>query len=212
VLEDLLESKRIAEAGDEVRTIAGVVDDAYADVREAILGLRTKTNRLGLVSALQEYLRKFGLQTGIQTELRVQADGALEFAPNVETQLIRVVQEALANVRKHARAERAIVRLWAEAGQTCISIEDDGCGFDPSRKAASGHYGLATMRERVQDVDGSLEVRSASGTGTSIVVCVPTAGPRLDGTGGAVGPGSSLAGPGDQCIASAPSRQTTPAN
>ena len=165
VLEELIESQRLEEAAGEVRSISQIVDDAYADVREAILGLRTKTDRQGLLPALEEYLKKYGLQTGIRTELQVQTDASVQFEPSVETQLIRVVQEALANVRKHARAERAVVRLWTENGHTCMSIEDDGRGFDPAAKRAGGHFGLATMRERVQGVDGSLQVKSAPGPG-----------------------------------------------
>ena len=212
VLQELLESRRVDEAAEEVRTIAEVVDDAYADVREAILGLRTKTDRQGLVPALAEYLRKYGLQTGIQTQLRVQSDVDLALAPSVETQLIRVVQEALANVRKHARAERAVVRLWVERGHTCISVEDDGCGFDPSQKAAGGHYGLATMRERVQGVDGTLEVKSAPGSGTSVVVCLPMLSkPPRDSTG-ANAVGLALSSHNDQGTASSPTHRTPRTN
>ncbi len=203
VLRDLLEEKRVDEAASEVASIAEVVDDAYADVREAILGLRTKTDRQGLVPALEDYLRKYGLQTGIQTELQVQTGVGLELEPSVETQMIRVIQEALANVRKHARAERAVVRLWAENGQICISVDDDGCGFDATQKSESGHYGLATMLERVQGVDGTLQVRSAPGEGTSIVACLPILGqPR--GSEGTAARRLSLSGQADQSTASSP--------
>ena len=212
VLQDLLESGQVAQAADEVRTIAEVIDDAYADVREAILGLRTKTTRLGLVPALREYLRKYGLQTGIHSELQVEADSGVEFVPSVETQLIRVVQEALANVRKHARAERVVVRLWREAEHTCISVEDDGCGFDLGQAAATGHYGLATMRERVEDVDGSLQIRSAPGGGTLVMVCFPAIRLPLGGSQATIASELAPSRLSHQSVASSPAHPTMPTN
>lgn len=94
----------------------------------------------------------------------------------------------------------------------CISVEDDGCGFDPGQTAASGHYGLATMRERVQDVDGSLQIMSAPGAGTSIVVCLPMMGQPPGAPEGQIGPKLSLAGQADQGTASSPAHHTTPTN
>jgi signal transduction histidine kinase len=175
VLQDLLADGAVDRAAAEARGISEVVDDAYADVREAILGLRMKTNRQGFVAGLREYVRKFGLQTGIRVEIRVEPETIPGLAPNVEIQLLRVVQEALANVRKHAKAESVVVRIWAEAEQLCVAVEDNGCGFNPDRPAPSGHFGLTTMRERIQGVDGSLVITSGPGEGTSVVVCLPVA-------------------------------------
>jgi len=173
VLGGHLEVGRLDQAAAELEHIQQVADDAYADVREAILGLRTKATRADLVPTLEEYLSRFSLQTGIKAELDVSRSATFRFSPTVEIQLIRVIQEALSNVRKHAGAERARVRLRREGGRALVSVEDDGRGFDPTAAPASGHFGLATMRERTQIVGGELSVESAPGQGTRVVVSLP---------------------------------------
>ena len=90
-------------------------------------------------------------------------------------QLIRIVQEALHNVRKHSGARSARVRLWQEGEEILMSVEDDGVGFDPATPPADGrrHFGLATMRERAESVGGVLTVGSLGGMGTQVVVRLP---------------------------------------
>jgi signal transduction histidine kinase len=88
-----------------------------------------------------------------------------------EVVLLRVCQEALANVRKHAGARQVSVRLsYADAGVR-LTVADDGAGFDTSH--VNGGYGLRGMRERVRQVGGTIQVRSAVGAGTEISVEVP---------------------------------------
>jgi signal transduction histidine kinase len=92
-------------------------------------------------------------------------------ATGTEVMLLRVCQEALANIRKHAGAGRACVRLSYGDGDVRLEVSDDGAGFDPA--AASGGYGLRGMRARVTEAGGRLTVRSAPGDGTSVTVQVP---------------------------------------
>jgi signal transduction histidine kinase len=95
-------------------------------------------------------------------------------APAVEVQLLRIIQEALSNVRRHARAQHAQVIFGVTAQQFCLTIADDGQGFEPAAVAAHGEgYGLRAMRERVEGLGGDLTVNSAPGQGTQIVVQVP---------------------------------------
>jgi signal transduction histidine kinase len=93
-------------------------------------------------------------------------------ATTAEVMLLRVCQEALANVRKHASARRAWVRLSYHEDEVRMEIGDDGSGFDPA--CANGGYGLRGMRARVAEAGGSLTVRSAPGAGTSVSVEVPS--------------------------------------
>ena len=95
-------------------------------------------------------------------------------------QLYRILQEALADARKHSGARRVQVTFETVQGTVRMSIQDDGCGFDPSgfglgRTAVAGddHFGLGLMRERAEELGGSLRVESAPGQGTSVVVEVP---------------------------------------
>jgi signal transduction histidine kinase len=99
----------------------------------------------------------------------------LSLAPLVEVQLIRVVQEALSNVRKHARAARAGVRLERVGEFARLTIEDDGQGFDPTHVARGQwpRFGLQSMRERVESVGGSFTIESTPGQGTKVTVQIP---------------------------------------
>ncbi|MBI4277689.1 MAG: HAMP domain-containing protein [Armatimonadetes bacterium] len=159
-----------------LREMAGLSGQAYEEVRQSIFGLRTMVSRgLGLIPAVTEYLHEFSERSGIPVRLVVQDDAATHFSPEVETQLIRIVQEALNNVGRHARAREAVVRFGPDDGMAHIVVEDDGVGFDPAATAPPGgrHFGLATMRERAESVGGTLHVHSTPGQGTRVEVRLP---------------------------------------
>jgi two-component system nitrate/nitrite sensor histidine kinase NarX len=173
-----LESRAKDEAShgmaDELSSLAETADEAYQDVREAILGLReTVREHDGLEGSLREYLRKYSRQTGIATHLECDGDSHRSLSPRAEVQLLRVVQEALTNTRKHAGANRVAVRIAVDGSDTTtLTVEDDGLGFDPTTVASSmeGGFGLASMRERVEQVGGTIAVHTAPNAGTTIVV------------------------------------------
>ncbi len=94
--------------------------------------------------------------------------------PDVALCLLRIAQEALANVHRHAAASAVIVRLQESDGGLLLSVGDDGVGFEPADGALGGHLGLIGMRERVQLVGGTLDIESARGHGTTVLAWVPT--------------------------------------
>jgi len=151
--------------------ISSVSHEAYADVREAILGLReTVSQRRGFVDALRDYAVKFSQQTSVSTRVNIRGTEEPKLAPDAEVQLMRVIQEALTNVRKHSGARKACVSLDQREGLR-ITIEDDGKGFNPGELDESrDRFGLFTMRERVERVGGRLEIDSAVGRGTRVRV------------------------------------------
>jgi two-component system nitrate/nitrite sensor histidine kinase NarX len=157
----------------EIGDLAELADEAYKDVREAILGLRESvTSADGLEGALREYLRKYSRQTGIKSTLTCDGSAHRALNPRSEIQLLRVVQEALTNVRKHAGARHAAVSLHADDGVVTLAVMDDGSGFDPGRleEALDHGFGLASMRERVEQIGGTLAVHTAPGMGTRVEV------------------------------------------
>ncbi|MHB9091364.1 MAG: ATP-binding protein, partial [Chloroflexota bacterium] len=184
--EDLLEKGDREGLRSELQHSAGVTQEAYADVREAILGLRTSiTLEQDLLCTLREYLRKFRQNSDIAAELEVAHEESINLTPAAEVQLIRIIQEALTNVRKHARANHARVRLRGDGEMAEVTISDDGRGFDVQQSAAKeGHFGLQTMRERAESVGGTLTISSAPGQGSTITVRLPLAmeGGRVYGT------------------------------
>jgi signal transduction histidine kinase len=172
----LLETRKIGEATSELDAMGAVSREVYADVREAIVGLRAAP--AGLVPAIRDYLSRLPRMAGCETVLRVVADGeGIALAPATEIQLVRIVQEALSNVRKHAGAAHVEVVVTADGEEVDVEIVDDGQGFDPLLLDRTGwpRLGLQTMRERAQAIGGAFALLSAPGEGTRIVVHVPAA-------------------------------------
>jgi two-component system nitrate/nitrite sensor histidine kinase NarX len=169
---EVQESKEIAT---ELAELADICQDAYHDVRESILGLRgsNKAER-GLEDNLRAYLAKYSQQCEIATSLESDLDHELALSPRCEVQVIRVIQEALTNVRKHSGATSAVVRVIESDSTTRFVVEDNGHGFDTG---SSPHdrdgFGLFTMRERIALLNGSLTVDSAPGHGTRVIADVP---------------------------------------
>lgn len=148
------------------------VHESLSDVRELLIHFRTRTNAEDIAPALQTTLRKFEHQTGLATHLAIEGDD-MPLAPDVQLQVLHVVQEALSNVRKHARASQ----VWVEVQQAPrwrVQVRDDGCGFGAERGAAAElHVGLGIMRERAQRIGAEVQVQSAPGEGTRVVLTLP---------------------------------------
>ena len=144
---------------------------ANADVRENILSLRTTlANEKGLVSAIGEYLDEFSIQTGIESLFADEMEGEPNISSVAEVQLVCILQEALANVRKHARASQVRVLIkkmtQKESEYIHLQISDNGSGFLMQDSKRS--FGIKTMKERAASARGILEVHSELGVGTMI--------------------------------------------
>jgi signal transduction histidine kinase len=158
----------------ELEDLAELTEEAYRDVREAILGLResTRVDR-GLVESLRAYLEKYSHQSGVRATLESTIDGEPALQPRTEVQLIRVIQEALTNVRKHSGASSAVVRLSERDDSVRIVVEDDGRGFDLTGTLfGRDGYGLHTMRERMELIGGTLTIESTPGSGTRVIATI----------------------------------------
>ena len=165
----------------ELKHMRQAIQSAHADVRENILSLRTTlSNEKGLVSALGEYLDEFSIQTGLDAEFSNELTEALDLASIAEVQLICIVQEALANVRKHAKASRVNIRLSKCSRKgvdfVCVEVNDNGVGF--TLKGSKRSFGLQTMRERAASVGGSLDLKSSPNLGTTITCSLPCLKPE----------------------------------
>ena len=158
-----LEGKEAPEAVAELREL---VVATLQDVRRLAVELRPKVlDDFGLVPALERLTQGFGEQTGIVVHLEAGTIG--ERLPlEVETAIYRIVQEALTNVVKHARAQQVSVLVTRVDGRIRAVIEDDGSGFDPTERRDGG-IGLVGMRERIELLDGTLTVESTATSGTT---------------------------------------------
>ena len=116
----------------------------------------------------------YSQSTGIRTELDIppQIEGGY-LGEAIETQLQRIIQEALTNVRKHSRARSARLAFGLNDGQVQVTIEDDGHGFDPAALGDNRSFGLRAMAGRANAVGARFEVKSTPGNGTQLIVQVP---------------------------------------
>jgi signal transduction histidine kinase len=177
-----LQTHQVEEAGTSLDRLAAVAREMQGDTRTLIgdlLSVRMPTE--GFCSALRQIAARFEEQTGLSVSLEIlgEAEDACDasaLAPAVALQLLRIVQEALANVRKHAgHHSHTDMRLSAEDGQILLTVSDDGAGFEPTAPAerSRGHYGLQIMRRRAAQVGGQIDITSAPGQGTRIVMRAP---------------------------------------
>jgi signal transduction histidine kinase len=136
----------------------------------------------GLLPALLWFLDRYSHQTSIQVILKHNGLEQQRFASELETAAYRIVQEALTNVARHARVDRAMVTLWFDQDILGIQVQDEGTGFDPELPLAKGSSsGLLGMKERALLLNGKLTIESSPGTGTRVLAEIPVNGSRLAG-------------------------------
>jgi signal transduction histidine kinase len=119
--------------------------------------------------------KAFGSSCGIRIDLSLPEElPAISLAPTAEVQLLRIVQESFANIRKHAGAKHVSISVTKEPQSMLLHIQDDGIGFDPHRLPRSHEsFGLGIMSQRAAEVGGRVEVKSAPGSGTEVIIEVP---------------------------------------
>jgi signal transduction histidine kinase len=144
---------------------------ASSGLRGAIYDLRHEKERSFLESVESLVKRNRKAMPGCVIRLVVEEVSFVGPSEEASIELLRVVQEALTNVRRHSRARSVEVRLQTEGETLVAEVTDDGRGFDP--EAAQGGVGLVGMSERVEGLGGKIEVRSPLGEGTSIRVMIP---------------------------------------
>ncbi len=164
-------AERFPDITERLDDIRALTDDATASIREICADLRPPVlDYAGLPAALEGYARQFTKRTGIAVLLDcTQRD--VRLAPELESMLFRIVQEALTNCAKHARAASIVVSLRLEDGPIALTAVDDGVGFDPDllgKTTHTGGLGILTMREMAEFFGGRLSIESRPGHGTRI--------------------------------------------
>jgi two-component system, NarL family, sensor histidine kinase UhpB len=168
---DVMRARLPAEAGALLDRQATLLDELIRIIRGLTTELRPpELEDIGLAAALRNFAEPAGERYGFAVDVL-----GSEFSPRLpraaERALFRIAQEALANAAKHAGAETVTIELDQDEREARLSVSDDGRGFDTG--SASGGFGLQTMRERVEEVGGSLEVESAADLGTRVTATLP---------------------------------------
>jgi len=161
---------------DELKALQNLVRMSLMDVRKIIFDLRPMVlDDLGLAPAIKRYLAEYKEQYGIQVEFLFFGDQR-RLDSSIEIALFRIIQETVTNIRKHARAKNAVVKMEILRRKVTVHIKDDGIGFDLDKVMAKKDlegYGLVGIRERVQLLKGKMSIKTAQGQGTSISISVP---------------------------------------
>jgi signal transduction histidine kinase len=144
------------------------------DIRSFITGLGTGPD-LTLADALRHTIAELAPDPAMTVELDLAAAAGLEgrLSPNAAHELFQIVREALSNTIRHSGAAHARVRVEVTGGMLVLSMEDDGRGFDPTRRPEPGHMGLANLHDRAAAAGGRLDLTSEPGQGTRIIFRLP---------------------------------------
>jgi two-component system, NarL family, nitrate/nitrite sensor histidine kinase NarX len=149
--------------------------EAYLDTRQAIDNLRL-TPQDGLETWIERITREFESATGVTVDRHVEGlpqGRTLLLSPEVQAQLIRIIQEALSNVRKHARAQTVSLNLREWQGELVIEVVDDGLGFDADDVPEVSQHGLRGMRERAELIGADFQIISLPRLGTTVRLVLP---------------------------------------
>lgn len=169
-----LSTGELAEAEAELERMKAATGTAYRQVRAALVGLRDPlSDTSDLTAKLEECLAEFRQASGLPADLIITDPSALQLSHVSQAQALLVVREALINVRRHAQARQAWVRIDRTNGHARFTIEDDGCGFSAAGVEGGNHLGLAIMRTRAERSGGSLQIESTTGQGTKVIVQFP---------------------------------------
>ena len=169
-------------AAEEIEELAELVQVSIQDIRRLIHDLRPAAlDDFGLVPALREYVARYQEEQDLEVTLALPRIDERLPAP-VETTLFRVVQEALANVARHAQAQWVEISLTRDPEGVTLCIADDGRGFDPQVPRTGAHLGLWSMHERVEQLGGRFGVDSAPGRGAELTITLPLESAPLQST------------------------------
>jgi len=158
--------------------------DSLAEARRLVWALQPESlERASLAQAITRFADRWSEESGITAQLTVTGI-AVPLPPNIEVTLLRAAQEALSNIRRHAQARLVTLTLSYMDDLIVLDVQDDGAGFDPQAVPAHadgglGGYGLRSMRERVEMLNGALSVESAPGQGATVAIALPLGGGGL---------------------------------
>lgn len=164
-------------AAHSIDKLVDASQSAHNEIREYIHNMRNMDSlEKDLITVLEKDIRGFEEQTGITVEL----DNPIGFMgerlePNILINLLNIVKEALNNVRKHAEASYVKVSFLVGPEQLCITVEDNGKGFetDQCANASTNKFGLSIMKERALEIGGQVDIKSIAGEGSKVICCVP---------------------------------------
>ena len=161
------------EARRAAQDAVAAIDVGLGEAREAVAALRSSAHAdSGFCNLVRRTVEDYGDRFGIRVEFAFDGEHTTHIAPRTQAEILRIAQEAMANVARHAGATVVGVRLAIKGDRITLRVVDNGRGFDVSAVGRDS-FGLATMRERAALIGGRLRVASRSGAGTKVVLTAP---------------------------------------
>jgi len=169
-----LEKNNLVQAGVILDKLARNMQNLHVDIRESITGLQIAgTAEQGIWQSLEQYLQWFKQNYEITTTLFISQEFIPgQLPPTTEVQLLRIIQEALTNIRKHANASQISITITANSGWVDIEVVDDGNGFDMAA-VKKGSFGLKIMQERAEEIGAKFRITSKPNAGTRLSLRIP---------------------------------------
>lgn len=172
VLDDTLRQDNEVAIWKEMENIQAGLDEANIELRELITYFRLPVDGNGVVSAIEKAVSRFRLTSSIEAVLQNHWP-AVNLPVEYERQVLRIVQEGLANVRKHSGADMVRILLNQAHDARRVLIEDDGVGMSLTPDEMDNHFGLSIMQERADSIGATLQLESEPGDGTRIILTLP---------------------------------------
>ena len=172
-VEEAMSKDQAVKASGHLNQAGDLARESLREARRSVQALRPQAlEEKQLSEALKDLIEKMTQGTTVRAKFNLQGKRR-KLPPEWETNLLRIGQEVLTNVLRHARANEFKVLLVFDSGEIRLELRDNGCGFDPQRKHEG--FGLQGMRERVEGMGGRLTIQSAAGQGTAISIVLPVA-------------------------------------
>lgn len=170
VLDDMLKQSNQADAGKKVVSLQANITQANQELRELMCNFRVPLDPKGIEVSLENLVNRFKTEEGIATYLQV--EGKFDLTPETEMQIMRITQEALSNIRKHAQARNVRILFSAQPHYQLL-IEDDGVGFEKGQlntEIMGNNIGMNIMQERAARIGAQIEIESEADEGTRVIV------------------------------------------
>lgn len=171
--ERILGQGRVEEAKKELADLKETVRGTLGEIRKIIFDLRPMAlDDLGLIPTLRKYIDDFTQRYPLHVEFITQGETS-RLPTSIEVVIFRMIQEAMNNVAKHAKASNVIVQLRFYKDRVTSMVKDDGIGFDNNKKTRQPSFGIMGMKERMKLLDGEMTIESAPGEGTCVTFSIP---------------------------------------
>ena len=163
---------RITSIQHDLDRMRDISNDAYEQIRQTLRSLQPQYEG-NLSDTLHTIASKTAERAGFELQYRVRGTNRQLLPADVQRKILLILREGLSNIEQHAQAKVVNLALLWEEPDLIITLEDDGTGFDPDNISAFGHFGLQIMRQRIKEINGSIEVASDLGRGSKIILRCP---------------------------------------